>query len=154
MRVAPGVLRVALGSVFLMRAGLTLYPVLDDERVAMVALVTGSLLVPCWRRPCSGTRVWRPALAALPLSIALLAVASFDPSPGVRWAQVTGALLGLVYLAIALPRVESPVRPRTAWTRLAGAGRVRPRGGRDGRAAPRACFPGLSPTSKTRRPRS
>jgi hypothetical protein len=119
MRAAPGVLRVALGSVFLMRAGLTLYPVLDDERVAMVALVTGSLIVPLLAAAVLGTRVWRPALAALPLSIALLAVASFDPSPSVRWAQVTGALLGLAYLAIVLPRIESPVRPRGPWPRVA-----------------------------------
>lgn len=118
-RFAPGILRVALGSVFLMRAGLTIYPVLDDERVALVALVTGSLLVPLLAAAVLGTRVWKPALAAVPLSIALLAVASFDPSPGVRWAQVTEAFLGLAYLAIALPRVESPIRaprrgPRTA----------------------------------------
>ena len=122
MRVAPGVLRVALGSVFLMRAGLTLYPVLDDERVAMVALVTGSLLVPLLAAAVLGTRVWRPALAAVPLSISLLAVASFDPSPGVRWAQVTGALLALAYLAIALPRVESPIRARAPWPRAAALG--------------------------------
>jgi hypothetical protein len=118
-RPAPGVLRVALGSVFLMRAGLTLYPVLDDERVSLVALVTGSLLVPLLAAAVLGTRVWKPALAAVPLSIGLLAVASFDPSPGVRWAQVTEALLGLAYLALALPRVESPIRRRAPWPRAA-----------------------------------
>ena len=121
LRTAPGVLRVALGSVFLMRAGLTLYPVLDDERVALVALVAGSLLVPLLTAAVLGTRVWKPALAAVPLSIALVAVASFDPSPGVRWVQVTEALLCLAYLIVALPRVESPVRPRAPWMRAATA---------------------------------
>jgi len=122
MRAAPGVLRVALGSVFLMRAGLTLYPVLDDERVAMVALVTGSVLVPLLAAAVLGTRLWRPPLAAVPLSIGLLAVASFDPSPGVRWAQVTGALLMLAYLAVGLPRVESPIRARGSRRRAAALG--------------------------------
>ena len=79
MRPAPGILRVALGSVFLMRAGLTLYPVLDDERVALVALVTGSLLVPLLAAAVLGTRVWKPALAAVPLSIGLLAPACVGP---------------------------------------------------------------------------
>jgi transglutaminase-like putative cysteine protease len=119
MRVAPGVLRVALGSVFLMRAGLTLYPVLDDERVALVALVIGSILVPLLAAGVLGTRLWPPPLAAVPLSIGLLVVASFDASPGVRWAQVTEALLILAYLAGGLPRVESPVRARGPWRRTA-----------------------------------
>jgi hypothetical protein len=118
-RPAPGILRIALGCVFLMRAGLTLYPVLDDERVARVALVTGSLLVPLLAAAVLGTRIWPPALGAVPLSIALLVVASFDPSPGVRWVQVLEALLGLAYLAIALPRVESPIRARRPWPRAA-----------------------------------
>ena len=33
VRRLAAILRVALGSVFLMRAGLTLYPVLDDELI-------------------------------------------------------------------------------------------------------------------------
>jgi len=119
MRASPGVLRVALGSVFLMRAGLTVYPLLDDEQVAMVARVTGSILVPLLAAAVLGTRLWRPPLAAVPLSIGLLAVASFDPNPGVRWAQVTEALLILAYLAAGLPRVESPIRSRGPWRRTA-----------------------------------
>lgn len=105
-RAAPGVLRIALAAVFLMRAGLTLYPVLDDERVAGLALVTGSILVPLLTASVLGTRVWRPAWGVVPLAIALVAVASFDSGARVRWAQVTEALLALVYLAIAIPRVE------------------------------------------------
>src|SRR4051812_33212545 len=68
-RVAPGACRVALGSVFLMRAGLTVYPILDDERVADVALIVGWILVPLLAGAVLGTRVWRPALAAIPLSV-------------------------------------------------------------------------------------
>ena len=111
-RPAPGILRVALGAVFLMRAGFTIYPVLDDDRIAGLALIAGSLLVPLLAAAVLGTRMWRPALGAIPLAIALLAVASYDPSPRVRGAQVTEALLGLAYLAVAIPRVEPPVGGR------------------------------------------
>src|SRR6266852_3555133 len=45
-----------------------------------------------------GTRRWRPALGAVPLSIAVVAVASFDPGTGVRVAQTVEALLVLAYL--------------------------------------------------------
>jgi transglutaminase-like putative cysteine protease len=42
----------------------------------------------------------------VPLSIAVLAVASFGASPTVRWTQVAGALFGLAYLWVVLRRVE------------------------------------------------
>jgi protein-glutamine gamma-glutamyltransferase len=118
-RPAPGILRIALASVFLMRAGLTIYPFLDDERVAAVALITGSVLVPLLAAAVLGTRVWRPAWAAVPLSIALLVVASFDPNPQVRWAQVTEAVLGLAYLTVVRPRLEPPTGGRRTWARAA-----------------------------------
>lgn len=118
-RPAPGVLRIALLSVFVMRAGLTIFPLLDDERVAAVALISGSVLVPLLAVAVLGTRVWRPAWAALPLTIALLVVASFDPNPRVRWAQVTEALLGLAYLTVVVPRLEPPTLVRRTWARAA-----------------------------------
>jgi len=118
-RPAPAVVRIALGAVFLMRVAMTLYPVLDDERVARIALFTGALLVPILAAAVLGTRVWRPALGAVPLSIALVAVASFDPSAGVRVAQTVEALLVLAYLAVGIPRVEPPAGRRRPGARAA-----------------------------------
>jgi transglutaminase-like putative cysteine protease len=118
-RPAPRVVRVALAAVFLMRAAMTLYPVLDDERVARVALATGSLLVPLLAASVLGTRRWRPALGAVPLSIALVAVASFVPGESVRAAQVVEALLAMAYLAVAIPRLEPPTGRRRTGPRAA-----------------------------------
>src|SRR4029079_13450766 len=90
-----------------------------DDKVVMVSHLTGSILVPLLAAAVLGTRLWRPPLAAVPLSIGLLAVASFDTNPGVRWAQVTEALLILALLAAGLPRVESPIPARGPWRRTA-----------------------------------
>lgn len=116
-RIAGGACRVALASVFLMRAGLTLYPVIDDDRVADMALIVGSIVVPLLAMAVLGTRIWRPALAAVPLAIALVVVTSFDPGASVRGLQVAGALLVFAYLAVALPRLEPPAGGRRAWAR-------------------------------------
>jgi transglutaminase-like putative cysteine protease len=114
-RAAPSVLRLALAAVFLMRAGLTFYPVLDDDKITRIALVAGGSLVPLLVVAVLGTRVWSPARGAVPLAIALVAVASYDPSPRVRWTQVAEALLALAYLVAAIRRVEPPAaRSRTA----------------------------------------
>jgi hypothetical protein len=119
-RPAPAIVRVALASVFVMRAGLTIYPLFDDERVAAVALILGSVLVPLLALAVLGTRVWRPAWAAVPLAIALLVVVSFDPGPRVRGVQVAATLLGLAYLVVALRRHDPPVGGRRVAARAAG----------------------------------
>jgi transglutaminase-like putative cysteine protease len=119
-RIAPSGLRIALAAVFFMRAGLTIYPLLDDERVAAVALFSGSILVPLLALAVLGTRIWSPAMGAVPLSIAVLAVASFDANPRVRWAQIVGALLGLAYLRVVLHRLEPATASRPGPRRWIG----------------------------------
>lgn len=113
-RVAGSACRVALGSVFLMRVGLTLFPVLDDDRVADAALVMGAIVTPLLAGAVLGTRIWRPALAALPLALGLVVVVSFEPGSGVRAVQLAATGLAFAYLVAARSRIEAPAAsPRT-----------------------------------------
>jgi transglutaminase-like putative cysteine protease len=109
-RAVLATVRVWVGAVILFGAVNSLYPVLADRAIAAFALLAGYGLLALGATLLLGP--WNPASGLLPVSIALIALASLDPAARLGPPFATAGLAGVGYLAAVGPTLGAAAARR------------------------------------------
>ena len=110
--------RLSVGAVILFGAVNSLYPVIPERTTSIFAVVAGYSLLVLGAAFLSGP--WSAGSGPLPVTIALLAVASLDPEARVGWPLAAAGVAGLAYLtASARTEGHAALRRRGRGRRLA-----------------------------------
>ncbi len=111
--------RVSVGAVVAFGLFLCLYPVLDDQRVTRLAVLAAALLVPLAGGALLVTPVVGPTAGALPMGLALLSAAAFNPAAPIGAPLAVGGAAALAFLIASAERC-GPAAGRRRLLRLAG----------------------------------